>query len=635
MSGFLAANRCAGRYLLTVSEGSSALGLISIIALWEMYFNNGLGALWWQKMLMPMGLVLACVGWVKYRFRQTRALTMPQFFEMRYSRKFRLFSGVMLWVSGVLNYAIFPAITARAIIYFCDFPVVTHNLFGVDLNITMGIVMLFMLSFAILITTMGGQITVIVTDFLQGQLFNVIFIVISIFFVYKVGWNNIFDTLEASSSGKSMVNPFDQKDLSGFTFGYFIMTVFINIYVYGSWRGSQGYAVSATSAHEAKMAGVLGGWRKQIIFLMSVLIPLAAYTLLHDPQFGLIADKVNLTLDGIGSDVVSRQMSVPITIREVLPIGLTGLMMCVFAAAAISTDDTYLHSWGSTFIQDVVLPFRKHRFTPRNHLILLRLAIVGVAVIAWTFSMLFPLKDYILMYFQLTGAIYMGGAGAATIGGLYWKRATTAGAWTGMITGSVLSIMGLLTRNIIWPNIDKIKALAPNFTWLQNLSETCPWNGTELTFFAGFMAALSFVVVSLLTKPKPGFEMDKILKRGKYRVQEDHGFENRKVSFIARALGITEEFSPKDKIIYFASIGLTLFWFLAFLIGTILYLTFGADNATWVRWWKFELFAILILGIFVTIWFFVGGIRDFLDLFRRLKEVKIDEKDDGMVTDDD
>lgn len=103
VSGFLAAERCAGRYLLTMAEGASTLGLIAIIAYWEMYYQAGFCAAWWTYMFAPLGLVLSLSGWVAYRFRETRAMTMAQFFEMRYSRKFRIFGGIMAWISGIIN----------------------------------------------------------------------------------------------------------------------------------------------------------------------------------------------------------------------------------------------------------------------------------------------------------------------------------------------------------------------------------------------------------------------------------------------------------------------------------------------------------------------------------------------------
>ena len=48
---FLAANRCAGRYLLCISSGMAGLGAISIVAFFEMYYAAGFTAVWWSMML--------------------------------------------------------------------------------------------------------------------------------------------------------------------------------------------------------------------------------------------------------------------------------------------------------------------------------------------------------------------------------------------------------------------------------------------------------------------------------------------------------------------------------------------------------------------------------------------------------
>ena len=122
VSGFLSSERCAGRYLLTMAQGMAFCAAIGMVAQFEGVYRNGLGNSWWGLMFMPIGMIISMSGWVTYRYRQTRALTMAQFMEMRYSRKFRVFAGMTAFFSGLLNCAVFPMVTANFLIYFLGLP---------------------------------------------------------------------------------------------------------------------------------------------------------------------------------------------------------------------------------------------------------------------------------------------------------------------------------------------------------------------------------------------------------------------------------------------------------------------------------------------------------------------------------
>ena len=122
VADFMAANRCAGRYVLGVSEGAAMLGAITVVVFFEMHYNSGFGPAWWKLLQLPIGIIIAMTGWVIYRYRQTRALTLAQFFEMRYSRKFRIFAGFTCFISGAINFGVFPAVGARFFVYFCGLP---------------------------------------------------------------------------------------------------------------------------------------------------------------------------------------------------------------------------------------------------------------------------------------------------------------------------------------------------------------------------------------------------------------------------------------------------------------------------------------------------------------------------------
>ncbi|AHF91723.1 sodium:solute symporter [Opitutaceae bacterium TAV5] len=621
VSDFLAANRCAGRYLLTLSEGIAAFGVTSIIANFEKFYQAGFAAYWWGMMLAPIAMVVAMSGWVAYRFRETRALTMAQFFEMRYSRRFRIFAGVLTWVSGVLNYGVFPGIVANFFIHFCGLPQ-TLTIAGVEVR-TLLVIMALFLGMALLLVFGGGMVAVMVTDFFQAQFLNIVFLVLMAVVFYKVGWGHTVEALSATAPGKSLLDPFDQSKISDFNFWFFAIFAFKAFYNCLGWQGTSGYNASARTPHEAKMARVLAEWRNGVTYLMLMILPIAAYVVLHHAGYDAVQQSAQTSLAAIGDPQTATQMTVPVTLVALLPAGIVGLLAAAMVMAAVATDDSYLHSWGSIFVQDVVLPFRhgKPPLSQRAHLFLLRASIVFVAVFAFCWSAFFPLRDYLFMYFLLTGTIYLGGSGAVIIGGLYWKRGTTAGAYTAMISGCAVAIIGI-TLQAAWPHIPALVALAPKF----------PVNGAWLAMIAYATSIVSYVLVSLATCREPA-NLDRILHRGQYALAS----EAVSVPDLAglprwkRVLGFTRNFTRGDNAIYLFKLGWTGFWTLIFVLGTILGLTIGFSKNVWAGFWLFVILVSAIVGTGTVIWFLWGGSRDLVALVRLLREKQRDASDDGQI----
>ena len=99
----------------------------------------------------------------------------------------------------------------------------------------------------------------------------------------------------------------------------------------------------------------------------------------------------------------------------------------MLGAFIVSTHDTYLHSWGSIFVQDVLMPFRKRPFTKRGAHLKDPAPVDprGGGASSSSSPWLVPQNEYIRLFFAITGAIFAGGSGAVIIGGLYWRRGTT------------------------------------------------------------------------------------------------------------------------------------------------------------------------------------------------------------------
>ncbi len=608
VADFLSAGRTAGRYIISVSMGMAMLGSITVIGEFQLYFKSGFCLQWWQLSMAVAILIVTVSGWVYYRFRQTRALTLAQFFETRYSRKFRIFAGLVAFLAGIINFGIFPAVGARFFIYFCNLPT-SFSLLGLEIS-TFALLMLLLLGLSLYFVFGGGQIAVIITDFLQGLFSNAVFIIMVIYFLVVIDWSQIASVLTAAPPDASLIDPFKTSRVEDFNFWYFLIGLVGFVYNTMSWQGTQGYNSSAKSAHESKMAQVLGNWRNYPRTLFMVFIPIVAITVLAHPNFMGIAQKVNGVLATIGSTEIKSQMEVPLVLRFLLPKGMIGAFVVVMLAAFLGNHATYLHSWGSIFIQDVIMPFRRKPFSKDQHIRALRWSITAVAVFIFFFSLLFKQSQNIYLFFAITGAIFAGGSGAVIIGGLYWKRGTTAAAWSAMLTGSTISVGGIILHQIY-------KDFPINGQWFWGIS------------IAG--ASLVYVLVSLLGKRK-AFDLDRLLHRGKYAIEGEMKIIDETAAKGWKALGMGKEFTRGDKFIYISSYAWTFAWTLVFIIGTIYNLTSPASPSSWMDYWKYFVYINLAISIIVIIWFGIGGIMDMKSMFKQLKEMKRDDQDDGFVS---
>lgn len=604
---FLSAGRTAGRYMITVSQGMAAIGAITIVGQWEMNYVAGFALRWWEFTMAVVLLVMTVSGWVIYRFRQTRALTIAQFLEIRYSRNFRIFAGILAFVSGLLNFGIFPAVSARFIIYFCGFPLYFQFL-GMNIS-TFPVVMAGFLLISLYFVFSGGQIAVIITEFIQGVFSNLTFLVIIVFCLFYVNWDQVFQAVNSAPADASLINPYKTSAVPDFNFWYFLINVVGVIYVKLSWQGSQGFNSSAKSAHEAKMGEVLGNLRDIPKWLFLVLIPVLAYTILHHSDFGTLAMNVNQTLGGVGNNAIQSQLRIPLVLSKILPVGVMGAFMAVMLMATIGTHNSYMHSWGSIFIQDIIMPFRKKPFEPGQHLKVLRLSILGVCIFIFVFSLVFPMTDYIFLYFAITAAIFVGGSGAVIIGGLYWKRGTTSAAWSALIVGSVVSVGGIILQQI-YPSI--------------------PINGQYFWGIAMGVSTLVYILVSLFGK-KGNFDMDKMLHRGKYTVVEETVIVDEVPVKGFKILGMGKEFTRGDKLIYLAAYTWTFLWVMVFVIGTVFNFSGEVPNSSWMAFWKYFVMINLSVSVVIIIWFAIGGVKDFKDMLYRLKTMVRDHDDDGTV----
>jgi SSS family solute:Na+ symporter len=756
VADYLAGNRCAGRYLLSVAQGQAQLGAVAVIAAFEQFYTAGFTPQFWSGMFAPIGLFVILSGWVIYRFRQTRAMTLAQFFEMRYSRKFRIYAGLLCWVSGTINFGIFPGVGARFFIKFCNLP--AHFDWLGFTWATFPVLMFGLISVALFLALVGGQVAVMVTDFWQGLFAIFIFLGVLVFLSLQFSWSTICEGMIAGSApGKSLINPMDISEQPDFNIIFFLIAVFFTVYSVMAWQGAQGYNCAATTAHEAKMANVMGQLRGAMFHLGLVLIPVVALTVMNHPDYADTAAAVTQDLKETYPDSVQhqRQMTVPVAVARYFPVGLLGGFVAAMLGFFISTHNTYMHSWGSIFIQDIVNPLRKKPMSPKGHMLALRLSVAFQAVFIFVFSLLFSIQEYLYMFFQITGAIFLGGAGITIIGGLYWKRGNATGAWAAMTLGCVLSLSTIAFQQI-WPHIpekvghwyhlepgQKLQLqgkIALDSEWPNRQSDTkepaeppawyvvsrgltfemsefetgeksqnplpkpvyktlpegeeilvsarpsrieeilgepdqateyvihaliaevlgdsyylitdddgesqmvakiappFPVNGQVMGFWCAILGIFTYIVVSLFSCRGKKINMDRLLHRGQYAIQEEEDFhrqrvkEEKPVSRLWRMIGVnSHEFTRVDKGLFVFTVCMSAWTFCMFYVLLYMAITGRMNDQRWLFWWGITLVITIVTAAIGCLWVSIGGIYDLRRLYDRLRTMGRNELDDGRV----
>ena len=306
VTAFLSAGRVCGRYVILVGNIANAISIIGLLSYVEVHYKTGFALSFWSSITLPIGILLGLYGYCTYRFRETKAQTIGQFFELRYNRPFRVFAAGLRSLCEMLANMIMPALAARFFMYFLDLPH-RFTLAGIEFS-TFHLIMLVVLVTAISIICMGGSLAIIVTDTVQGFICYPLMVLFVVFILYKFKWGSeILPVLSSRAEGENFLNPFDVHRLRDFNYFSMIVGVVVMFMHRASWTGAGGSSSAAKSPHEQKMAALLGEWRNACNSVFYVLLAVALLAFLNHVDFSTHAHKIRLKLtEQIANDIVKE-----------------------------------------------------------------------------------------------------------------------------------------------------------------------------------------------------------------------------------------------------------------------------------------------------------------------------------------
>jgi SSS family solute:Na+ symporter len=462
---YLVAGRELGLYLGIATLAATEIGTITFMYNGELGYKYGFAAF---ATALISGLVMIFVGrtgFVIRRFRELKLMTVPEYFEVKYSRGLRIVTGVLVAIGGILNMGVFLKIEG-------EFLTVVS---GIDARYLVA-VMTVILLLELMYTVLGGMVAVVITDFVQYVLLSVATVVVSIYSIGFAGWGNVV-TKVTTVMGSAGFNPLENPKF-GVTF--LVWQVLLWFSLHTCWQTTAMRVFSMKDAATSKRVMTWTGF----IFLGRGMLPMlwgiAALTL-----YGTGALDGGVPQPVVDGRTLAPIDAMPAMLAHILGPGVRGIVVAGMLAATMSVNSSYLLGWSAVISQDVVIPLRqalgKGALSSRAQIFVNRLANLFVSLFLMFWGLYYTPPGAVYLYLNITGTIFLAGAFVCVVGGLYWKRANTTGGYLAMLAGAA-------------------GAIVPFFflKWDENV-----------TGFAAFgLAACGLVVGSLVgrpsTAPRPG-----------------------------------------------------------------------------------------------------------------------------------
>jgi SSS family solute:Na+ symporter len=390
---------------------STNISTIHLVGFAQEGYNNGLVAGNFEWMA-PFLLIVLALFFAPFYIR-SRVATLPDFLERRYNRSCRDWLALLSIISAIFIHIGFTLYTGA---------VVLKGLFGIPILYSIiGATVL-----TGLYTIVGGLMAVVVTESIQTIVLLAGSILITIFGLIKVGgWSGIAENVDAVKL--TMLRP--SSDPAGYPW----YSVFLGYPVIGLWYWCADQTIvqrvlGAKDENHARVGPLFAGFIKILPVFIFVLPGIMLVALINQGQFAPLEDS---------KDAYSY------LIKNLLPTGLTGVMAAALLAALMSTVSGALNSIATLFSYDLYKRWKPN--TSDKKLVFIgRLATFVAMIVAIIWS----------QYIGHFEGIYQGCISlicyvappitAVFLLGVFWKRASSSGAMTTLIIGSILGFVVFL-----------------------------------------------------------------------------------------------------------------------------------------------------------------------------------------------
>ena len=447
-SDFFLGSRKVGPWVTALSAEASDSSAWLLMGLPGLCYLGGFKETFWTAIGLLLGTYLA---WLiiakplrKCSITFGDSITIPEFLTNRFKDKSHVLSIIAVFFIVVF----FTIYTASGFVACAK---LFRSVFGLNWNIGLLIGFVIILSY----TIMGGYKAVCTTDFIQGTLIFIAFVISSVFIILALGGgSNAMDQVN-SFTARAVSGEFGKEILDKFTANKsFSMTSVISSLAWCLGYFGMPHIIvrfmGIRSNKEIKTARRIGISWMLISYIGTFIIGTFGTAYLLNKGVLLGANPATTVIDGIKVLGTGTQEAVfSETIVRMFPAFIAGIFLCAILAAAMSTADSQLLAASSAVGQDIYKGIIKPNASEKSVLNVSRISVLVIAIVGLLLSLNPDSSIFGLVSYAWAG--FGGTFGPLIILGLYWKRATAKGAIAGLISGGITVV--------VWHNLKHLGGL--------------------------------------------------------------------------------------------------------------------------------------------------------------------------------
>ena len=428
LSDFLVAGRTLRIRLALATMTGTELGLVTVMYVAQLGYTKQFASLY-LAVIEVLGLaVIGLTGLVVYRLRQEAVLTVPEYYERRYTQTVRVVGAVMMVLAGVLNMGVFLKAGSLFLV----------GVTGLEDPMALKLIMTGLLLLVLFYTVLGGMVSVVITDLVQFLVLGVGSLVVSGFVLSELGGIEGLWELSGTTYIDPLLNDNPVTEAAGDGVGPWMLTaqwVTLSIAVM-LWPATVSRTLAVKSPTVARRLYLFS----TIPFLARRTLP-ALWGIGAFAFFSLHADLGSDFQDQIELEKLSTLSAMPLYLAKIIPTGLLGIVTAAMLAAFMSTHDSYLLCWSGVVAQDIVAPLCGG-LSDRGRVLVTRVSIVVIGAFLLFWGLWYEVGQELWDYLAITGTVYLSGALPVIVGGLYWKQASSTGALAALVCG-LIGVCGL------------------------------------------------------------------------------------------------------------------------------------------------------------------------------------------------